>query len=72
VTLTSNLWDGTTLMLCLIVEAMRIAYADRSEYLGDPDFIKVPVKQLTSRTYAAKGVSKSAWIRHDHQVRLSQ
>lgn len=41
-------------VLHLLVEAMRIAYADRSEYLGDPDFVKVPVKQLTSRAYAAK------------------
>ena len=40
--------------LHLMVEAMRIAYADRSEYLGDPDFVKVPVEQLTSRAYAAK------------------
>lgn len=41
-------------VLHLMVEAMRIAYADRSEYLGDPDFVKVPVEQLTSRAYAAK------------------
>ncbi len=40
--------------LHLMVEAMRIAYADRSEYLGDPDFVKVPVQQLISREYAAK------------------
>ena len=40
--------------LHLIVEAMRIAYADRSMYLGDPNFVKVPVEQLTSRAYAAK------------------
>lgn len=39
--------------LHLLVEAMRIAYADRSEHLGDPDFVKVPVEQLTSRAYAA-------------------
>lgn len=58
--------------LHLMVEAMRIAYADRSEYLGDPDFVKVPVEQLTSRAYAAKGVRKSAWIGHNHQVRSSQ
>ncbi|MBT0569846.1 gamma-glutamyltransferase [Curvibacter sp. CHRR-16] len=36
----------------LMAEAMRLAYADRSEYLGDPDFTKVPVKGLTSRAYA--------------------
>lgn len=41
-------------VLHLLIEAMRIAYADRSEYLGDPDFVKVPVSQLTSRAYAAK------------------
>lgn len=40
--------------LHLMVEAMKIAYADRSEHLGDPDFVKVPVEQLTSRAYAAK------------------
>jgi gamma-glutamyltranspeptidase/glutathione hydrolase len=33
-------------------EAMKLAYADRSEYLGDPDFVKVPVKGLTSTAYA--------------------
>ncbi len=41
-------------VLHLMVEAMRIAYADRSEYLGDPDFVKVPVQQLISPEYAAK------------------
>ncbi len=36
----------------LMVEAMRIAYADRSEYLGDPDFVKVPQQQLINPEYA--------------------
>lgn len=40
--------------LHLMVEAMKIAYADRSKYLGDPSFVKVPVQQLISRTYATK------------------
>ncbi len=38
----------------LMAEAMKLAYADRSEYLGDPDFMKVPVKALTSKAYAAR------------------
>ena len=38
--------------LHLLAESMRIAYADRSEHLGDPDFVNVPVKALTSRSYA--------------------
>ena len=37
----------------LLVEAMRHAYRDRAEYLGDPDFVKVPVDELTSPLYAA-------------------
>ncbi|MBE9095722.1 gamma-glutamyltransferase [Tychonema sp. LEGE 07203] len=37
--------------LHLLAESMRIAYADRAEYLGDPDFVSVPVTALTSRNY---------------------
>lgn len=36
----------------LIIEAMRRAYRDRAEYLGDPDFVDVPVSRLTSPLYA--------------------
>src|SRR5690606_22848145 len=36
----------------LLVEAMKLAYADRSEFLGDPDFVRVPVDGLTSTAYA--------------------
>lgn len=36
----------------LRIEALRRAYADRSEFLGDPDFVRVPVRDLTSRPYA--------------------
>ncbi len=35
----------------LMTEAERRAYADRAVYLGDPDFVKVPVDELTSDTY---------------------
>jgi gamma-glutamyltranspeptidase/glutathione hydrolase len=38
--------------LHLLAEAMRIAYADRATYLGDPDFVTVPVEALTSLGYA--------------------
>ena len=36
----------------VMAEAMKLAYADRAEYLGDPDFVKVPMKGLTSKDYA--------------------
>jgi len=37
----------------LAVEAMRRAYRDRAEYLGDPDFVQMPVAELTHPLYAA-------------------
>ena len=36
-----------------MAESMKLAYADRAEYLGDPDFVKIPLKGLTSKRYAA-------------------
>jgi gamma-glutamyltranspeptidase/glutathione hydrolase len=35
----------------LMTEVERRAYADRAEFLGDPDFVKVPVKTLVSTEY---------------------
>lgn len=37
-----------------LTEAMKFAFADRSEYLGDPDFVDVPVQQLVDKRYAAR------------------
>lgn len=37
-----------------MAEAMRQAYVDRSHYLGDPDFIQVPVNKLINKDYASK------------------
>lgn len=37
-----------------LIESMRRAYADRSRYLGDPDFVSVPVAELTAKDYAAR------------------
>lgn len=34
-------------------EALRMVFADKERYLGDPDFVPVPVADLTSKTYAA-------------------
>ncbi|MCP5159262.1 MAG: gamma-glutamyltransferase [Gammaproteobacteria bacterium] len=38
----------------LMAEAMARAYADRSKYLGDSDFVQVPIQGLTSKAYAEK------------------
>jgi len=45
------LGDRTPQEMHLIVEAFRRAYMDRSSYLGDPDYVKMPVEQLLSRKY---------------------
>ena len=42
--------------LHLIAEAMKHAFADRAQYLGDPDFVQMPTDKLISKEYAT-------WIR---------
>ncbi|MEP5764648.1 MAG: gamma-glutamyltransferase [Halieaceae bacterium] len=37
-----------------LTEAMKLAYADRSRYMGDPDYTAVPVAQLIDKNYAGK------------------
>ena len=38
----------------LMIEVERRAYADRAEFMGDQDFVKVPVKTLSSKSYLKK------------------
>ncbi|MDO6610845.1 gamma-glutamyltransferase [Shewanella sp. 1_MG-2023] len=47
-----KLGHNTAQTLHLMTETMKHAYADRSEYLGDPDFNPVPIAALTSQKYA--------------------
>lgn len=42
----------------IIAEAMRQAYADRSEYMGDPAFVKIPLDKLLSKEYAKEIYAK--------------
>ncbi len=39
-----------------VTEAMMRAFADRAEYLGDPDFVQVPMAGLLSKSYAAESM----------------
>lgn len=45
----------------LITEAERRTYADRSEFLGDPDFVNIPVDTLISSYYLAQRMSDFNW-----------
>src|SRR5215470_6996641 len=58
-----SLGAGSSQTIHLMVEAMRRAFADRAEFLGDTDFVKVPVAGLISRKYADK---LAATINPDH------
>src|SRR2546428_4774566 len=44
---------GTTAYVHLLTEAMRRAFIDRNRWLGDPDFVAMPLDRLLSKSYAA-------------------
>lgn len=51
----AEIGHNSALYLHLLTESMRRAYADRANYLGDPDFNEnMPLERLTSKDYAAK------------------
>nr|WP_315222028.1 gamma-glutamyltransferase [uncultured Flavobacterium sp.] len=47
----AQMGHNTAASIQVIVEAERRAYADRSQFLGDPDFVKIPVKALLDDAY---------------------
>jgi gamma-glutamyltranspeptidase/glutathione hydrolase len=58
---------GSSDALHLMAEAMQVAFADRAQYLGDPDFVKIPVAGLLSKDYAAE---RRALIQRSAHVKL--
>lgn len=53
----SKMGHNSTASIQVIVEAERRAYADRSHYLGDPDFVKIPIKALLADDYLQQRMS---------------
>src|SRR3989449_8583679 len=45
---------GSATLMHLQTEAMRRAYIDRNRYLGDPDFVDMPLERLLSKSYAGE------------------
>jgi gamma-glutamyltranspeptidase / glutathione hydrolase len=58
--------------LHLQIEAMRRAYLDRARHLGDPDFVKVPVKRLTSKQHAKTAATSIDVTRASSSVALGR
>ena len=54
----SNYEHNSYQYVSLLSETMKYAYADRSKYLGDPDFFEVPISKITAKEYA-KSISSS-------------
>ena len=56
---------GSSASFHVMAEAMKLAFADRAAYLGDSDFIEVPVSRLVSKDYAARLRARinPAWYR---------
>jgi len=53
---------NSTAYVHLITEAMRRAFADRAEHLGDPDFnLQLPLEKLTSKEFAKKRYTNIDW-----------
>lgn len=50
----ASLGAGSSASIHRIAEAMKLAFADRAAYLGDTDFVEVPVAQLLDEDYAAR------------------
>ena len=61
----SEMGHNSAATMHIMAEAMKRAYVDRATYLGDSDFVEVPVKGLTSKKYAKnlmKNVSSKATV----------
>ncbi len=52
---------NTTKYIQLITEAERRAFADRDFFLGDPDFVRMPVDTLISPAYARRRMANFSW-----------
>jgi len=49
-----SLGHNSAKYLNYLMEALNLGFADRNKYIGDPRFVQIPIKGLTSKEYAAK------------------
>ena len=63
---------NSTKYIQVIAEAERRAYADRSYFLGDPDFVNIPTDSLMSENYLSKRMSDFNWEKATQSNALSR
>ena len=63
---------GTPESLHLVTEAMRRAFLDRARYLGDPDFVAVPVARLTSKSHAQESIKTISPVKASSSAELGK
>ena len=57
----SSFGHNSLMTVQLITEVERRAYADRSKYMGDPDFMDLPVYELMDDDYISERMSSFSW-----------
>jgi gamma-glutamyltranspeptidase/glutathione hydrolase len=60
---------NSPLFITLVAEAEKRAFADRAKYLGDPDYVRMPVRELIAKDYA---ISLSEYITPGHTTPSSE
>jgi gamma-glutamyltranspeptidase/glutathione hydrolase len=58
-----------------VVEAMKLSFADRARWFGDPDFVEVPVAKLTAKPYAEElrgRIEPPIWKRKPHDLEAEE
>jgi gamma-glutamyltranspeptidase/glutathione hydrolase len=67
----SNIDHNSTKYIQLLTEAERRSYADRANFLGDIDFVKVPIDSLTDTNYINHRMASFSWDKATHSSEVS-
>ncbi|MBC7923992.1 MAG: gamma-glutamyltransferase [Ferruginibacter sp.] len=63
-------WNADSTVMVMI-EAERRVYADRAKFLGDPDFVKIPVTELVSKTYLRNRMADFSFAKASESKNIS-
>ena len=63
---------GSAESLHFVAESMRRAFLDRARYLGDPDFVQVPVARLTSKAHARELIKTLSPVKASNSAELGK